>query len=697
MRKTGYVFVLMFVLMSSFVLADISISEPKKVYNLGDKININAGGLRGAEIGNFNINLVCGNKTVNLIRWPARDFSTDEDQDYSVSKILVSEDLEVANLTEILGKCQIILLLGEQIASTDIFTISNKVFVSASTNKKDYNPGEGILVNISAKKIDGHLLNGFAEVRGVTNFSEVVKDGFASGTFSTPNTTEAGIYFLSIYVYDVGQDGVLNKGFANISFSINQVVSSVVMSLSNDKVVPGKNLTVGVGVFDQSGKEIEGTVSAKIISPENKKTEVLIPTGDFNTFNFPINATAGVWKVVTMFEGVGREREFEVARASKMVFNINDSVLEIRCVGNWECNGSVDVLIGEENMKLELKMGVGDIRKFSLKAPQGKYKVIISNGKDSISQNVLLTGNAISVRDFKEGNVFKMYSAIWILLIVLLGVAGVILFKGSRNTRTLKNGKASKMGGNAGSVASKDISNVPPKIKSYIPSNLNSVSPPKTQESDAGNYRREDKTRVNLTRNDVGGAESTLVLKGEKYLSAIVALSVKNYATLGDNAKDALVKVIEETKELKGLVDWREDYVFIVFSPLITKTYKNEILASKTGFRILQSLNDYNKKFRDKIEFNLGVHTGELIASKVGDKLKYTSLGNTISLAKGIADSGVGKLLVSEDIRKKMFRDLKLIKAKEVGKNHTYEVLKIMDREANSAKLKDLLKRMGGG
>jgi len=104
-------------------------------------------------------------------------------------------------------------------------------------------------------------------------------------------------------------------------------------------------------------------------------------------------------------------------------------------------------------------------------------------------------------------------------------------------------------------------------------------------------------------------------------------------------------------------------------------------------------LNAYNKKFKDKIEFNLGVHVGELIASKVGGKLKYTSIGNTISLAKRISDSDSGKLIVSDEIRKKLLRDLKVVKAKEIGENQTFEVSEVKDRAGDKARLADLLKR----
>ena len=90
----------------------------------------------------------------------------------------------------------------------------------------------------------------------------------------------------------------------------------------------------------------------------------------------------------------------------------------------------------------------------------------------------------------------------------------------------------------------------------------------------------------------------------------------------------------------------------------------------------------------------MGIHSGDMISSKDKGKLKYTSIGNTVSLAKRISNLGEGKLFVSGDIRKKMVRDLKVVKDKEIGKIQIYEVKDIRNREADKAKLKDLLKRM---
>jgi hypothetical protein len=93
----------------NFSLAQLTISEPEEVYNLGDKLYVSLEGIRGSDEGNLNIDLVCNNQNYNLLRISARAFSKDRDQYYSIPyKTLTKEDLEINNLQEIVGTCKII-------------------------------------------------------------------------------------------------------------------------------------------------------------------------------------------------------------------------------------------------------------------------------------------------------------------------------------------------------------------------------------------------------------------------------------------------------------------------------------------------------------------------------------------------------------------------------------------------------------
>ena len=695
------------ILMSAGVFADISISEPNDVYNLGDRLYVNLDGLRGAENGNLDIDLSCGNSSINMVRIPARAFSQGEDQTYSIPyKILDLEDLGIFNLNDIIGTCQVIAKLAEDVASSKTFEISDDIDVDVSLDKTSYNPGENVVVRINAVKPNGALVSGFVEASNASSFSKAIEEGVVEEVFSVPETIEAGVYYLNVRAYDVGSVGVLNEGKGFASYVVNQVATSLVLSLSDVIATPGDNFSTGVGVFDQSGVEMEGNVFVKVVSPEGEESESVVSAGEFVLIDFLSNSSVGTWSIVSEFDGLVMEREFEMMSLQKVEFDFEEAVLVVRNVGNVLYNKSIDVNIGDDIMTLDLKIGVGEVRKFSLEAPIGNYEVVVGDGDYEISRNVLLTGNAISISDFRSGAIFKDYSFVWIFLIIILGSIGGVLFIRFRKTKTLgKEGNVFekfidkiKIGSRRpiaeGRALGKKVGDkIPAKVKSQMDDSLNfTKKSPAVQGLDVKNYSSEDKTMVDFTKKGTGSAESSLVLKGEKHMSGIVCLSIKNFESLGDVGKSGLRGIVEGSKG-KGLVDYRGEFIFVVFSPLVTRTYRNESLAVQCGMDILEGLKAYNKKFRDKVEFGIGVHAGDLIASKKGGSLKYTGIGNTISLAKRMSDVDNTKVVVSEVIRKKLLRKLKVVKGKEIGEKVTWVVSEVRDGSADAVRLKELLAR----
>ena len=721
--KKNVILGFLFIFLVQFVSAEIILSEPDAIYNLGDRLYVSVDGLVGTESGNLNINLVCGNSTTNLVKISGRAFSSEEPQLYSIPyKILDPVDLEIANISSILGSCQILASLGADASSTNTFEITNNVLVSASLNKSNYDPGEEIIVDVLAVKANGQNLEGFLDATNASSFNKAVVEGVVSESFFMPENSEAGTYYLTLSAYDMDNFGILNRGEVVISFEINTIPKEIILSLSDALVFPGGNFTFGTEILDQSGKSMQGAVSVKMVSPIGEESVYSVSSEEFKSVDFVFNSTPGTWEIFATFEDLIEMREFEMAEVQKVDLSFEDSVLVIENIGNSVYNKSINILIGNETTELNLTIGVGEIRKFVLNAPDGEYEVFVEDGETSINRQLLLTGNVISIDDFKNGMIAKNPTVVWVFLLVILLSSGIVMFFKFRKTKTLKHGKSFNLK-KGGGVTPKDIppvrtdfhsnkklgffgkklnflkskisSKVPKKIKSEASGSLNFTNKsPESQSLDNSNHHHEDNSMVDLTKKGASSAESSLVLKGNKYPSTMIAISLKNYSNITDFSKQELIKILETACGDKGLLDLRGDHIFIVFSPLMTRTYNNEILASNAGFKILKGLQNHNKKFKDKIKFNIGIHSGELISSKDANKLKYTGVGNVISFSKRISDSGENQLLVSENIRKKMLRDLKVTKVEPIGDNPIYSVSEIKNREANAAKLKDLLKRM---
>jgi len=697
MKKWFGILLLFTLLFSNGVLAEIIISEPEDVYNLGDRIYISADGVDGTKEGNFNINLICANNSINLVKIPARSFGSD--QAYSLPYVILDrQNLELEDLNGILGECQIKASVGDLESFTKTFVITKEIRVEAYLDDSVYKPGETATLKIDAVKANGEVVNGVLEVINGTEFSRDVKEGLATGEFKIPDTIEAGMYFLTAVVYDSDAQGKLNEGQTVVSYEVAQVPTTVVLSLSSEIVAPESEFTAGLSVFDQSGKEMTGTGFVKLISPLGKETEMSVNTGEYVSFNFPSDASAGEWRVLGIFGEIGEERTFSVSENEKVEFYFEDSILVVRNIGNVPyVNKNISIKVADKTENLFLNnLGINETRKFRVRGGDGLTDVEVGDGVSLFTGQVVLTGSAVTVKDLKEVGIFKSYSVVWIFLILILATIGYILFRKYRKTKTL--GET-----NSGNIFSRKVNNVKSSITSSLPSKVQSRfgstlhltnKSAHSQSLDEKSHISEDNTMIDLTNKRSGRAESTLVIKGEKYPTSVICLNVKNLESINPNSVSSLKKLIEDGAGEKGFIDWSQDHVFIIFSPISTKTYNNELLASKAAFKILKSLEAHNRRSRDKIEFNMAVHTGQLICSKEGSRLKYTGIGNTISFARKMADSDTGKLLVSDSIRKRMLRDLKVIRHAQIGENAVYSVTEIKNKEANEAKLKDLLGRM---
>jgi len=188
-----------------------------------------------------------------------------------------------------------------------------------------------------------------------------------------------------------------------------------------------------------------------------------------------------------------------------------------------------------------------------------------------------------------------------------------------------------------------------------------------------------------------GEAEQVLVLKGHKNRASIIALKIKN--KIGKIEKQSLEKAIEHVYNKKGAVYEQGDFIFIIFSPLMTRTAKNEVESAKAAEKIALVLKEHNKKFKDKIEFGIGINSGDVINKVENKKLKFTALGNFVVVAKRLAESSDQQVLVSKEAYERGISDIKAEKKKIAG-GEIYEVRKVIDYEKNQKFIKGFLERM---
>jgi hypothetical protein len=333
----------------------------------------------------------------------------------------------------------------------------------------------------------------------------------------------------------------------------------------------------------------------------------------------------------------------------------------IENVGNVLYNKTVSIKIGDSLKDVDVFLEVGKSQKYNLYAPNGEYLIEISGEEGSLlNGNAILTGKSIDVRKASEGmGQFTRYSIAWIFLILVLGFFAITIFK--------KNYKRSEK----------------LKIKR------------KKREEKKERIPEEKEIKNNSKKSIINSskiAELSLSIKGDMQAVSVVGLKIKNVTEIQSNKEayeETMKKMTLASEERKAYLYKNQDYIFFIFAPVITKTFKNEKSAVLLSQEIEKIFVEHNKKFNKKIDFGIAVNNGEIIAKISEGKLKFMSMKTLIPGTKKIAGEAKEDVLLSKTFNDKLDSSVKTEKF-----NEHYKVKEIIDRENNKAFLSSFLKRM---
>ncbi len=180
----------------------------------------------------------------------------------------------------------------------------------------------------------------------------------------------------------------------------------------------------------------------------------------------------------------------------------------------------------------------------------------------------------------------------------------------------------------------------------------------------------------------VGGvrqAEHAVSVNGQKEDAAIIAFKIKNMHELTKDQLNNIELLFNDVQGRKGVVYKTGDYLIVILTPSITKSFKNSKDAVKIAKSIEQKLIDYNKKFAKKLHFGIGMNYGNLVVEPTRDRLRFASVGNSLSLAKHIADLSQGEILISKEANAKMDAEVKTEKIAKEGID-LYAIKKMTER-----------------
>jgi hypothetical protein len=574
--------------------------------------------------------------------------------------------------------------LGSEIHTSPQFRISNSIFIEPSLSKNSYDPGETVKFTLIATKENGESYSGDIQI---SNFTEENRNYVGSEEISieTSEDIAPGRYRLDIEA----RDG-FNNGSTQINFNINQIPTKLSFGVNTLEVIPGESLTITGEVLDQVGNPMYGEIELEIRAQSGLITEDLFNSRETKELYFPYDYAPGELEIIATSGELRDEILLTVIAQPHLTYNLNESALTVTNKGNAIFQGDINISIGDIKKEVYLNLKPTASKRFILTAPSGDYEIIVG---DNPQGSTFLTGNAVSVKD-SETVFNSLKPLIWLIIIMILASVGLVLISKNQKTTDLKEKtdiKTSLMHKIVSKVRGKNAKKYTKKVSNTI---MLTNKNPGSLSIEEKNLVSEDKSMKDLTVANLKTAEQSLVLKGEKTKSTVAVLKIEDFNNLDANARKELDKLPELIKKNHPVMEQKQDGIYFIFHPQVTKTFKNEILAVKSAIAIKGFLDNHNKKFRNKINYGIGINSGDLITNLTRNKLKYTALENTIGFARKLASSKKFEILTTDEIRKKLLREITTEKAGLINKKIIYTIKSMKDLVRNQEKLKDILKRI---
>ncbi len=690
MKKSGLILI---VLLLSFVYfsimnvsAGIYFSQPQDVYNIGDSI-VNDVTVDPVEPGFLKLSLFCDGNSIQI-----------NPTSYYNGQAHIEFPLTSAWIQNLTGNCYLYgEFAGRSTGKSRDFKISKMLAITLDKNSFFVNPGESIIISGTAKRLNGQVVNGGVEVKIpllklATITSDSINDssnltgegisGFDSGVFygsvsngdfsvniTLPKNAPSGEYRVDVSAYEKQDNERTSEGLVMADLKVFQVLTNVKVALEKTNIDPGNNLRFTPILVDQTDNSIKDEVSV-IITDEKlyRVFEKIVNSGEAVDYNIPTNTSSGYYRVAVSKDNFTDSEIFYVNEKPLVSFELLNETLIVTNIGNVRYTKYFQIELNGKTFVKSLDLDLGEKKEFKLTG-DGQYNIKIGDGETQlIREGVSLTGHAVGVDNVGNNNSLLYTPIIWIFLILILGAGLLFLFR-----------------------------NIFKKKSFAYPFHRSEIS---KAEHNVEKERKmdENKVRVVIPVNElrkvvknVTQAEHVMELKGERSQVSVVALKIKN--KISEFAKTGLENSLSPGLQKRGAIYEYGDYIYVIFSSLITKKTKNEIDATRTAEAIADSLNDYNKKFSDKIEFGIAVNSGDVINKIEQGILKFTALGHTFISAKKLSEVSKGQVLLSREAYEKGMTEIKAERRVLQGLE-AYEVKSVVDYEKNKKFINSFLDRM---
>ncbi len=702
MRKLIFLFLIFAIFLSALASAEIFITQPKEIYNVGDVLSIDVSVKESHTVskGLLRISAVC----------PTNSTVFYANGDVSLAAYEKKQFTALWRIVGVSGKCHLKGEFESETANSNEFLITERIDVSLELSKQYLQPNEMLIIKGKATKANSIPAEGFAEI----SVSNIVKSQYVNvehGNFNLqinlPSNTPAAEYALQATVFEKNDWGeITNRGFAEGAFNVVSVPSKFELSINDEKFLPSQIVIIKASLYDQASQLIKENISIKIKDSRGMIADAIVTSGENLEYKLNQDAVPGEWQAEASILDFVAKRIIYVEKYEAVDISLEDDEMIVRNIGNVPYKKPLEIKFiddkGIEQTRVqEISLDVNEKAALKLSASEGIYSIEVSDKKFN---NVPLTGAvSASIKLEKSLGILMKYPMLSIFLFILFLVLLVILSQ-KASQGTLKVKSIPIRGIEKSVAASKPTIIKPIEAEPQAIAKLSLSKPSQTAE------RREKSGQIAIVPQAVypiRTAETALVLHGEKQKSSVLYFKAKNIPELQGRISALALEslknfadrtVVNAIESHNGAVHkLNNNEILAIFAPAL-RNFRHESAAVKAAAKIQAELKEHNRKLKARLDYGIGINSGELILN-LKRILQYTSTGKTIAIARRLAERASQETIISKDIYTRVMPE---VKAKSAGsvivgdeEIESYILEGISSgREAYSSYIHDVLRRI---
>jgi class 3 adenylate cyclase len=697
MRKLVFLFLIVAIFFSALVNAEIFISQPKEIYNLGDILSVDLSVKESHAVsdGLLQVSVVCHAKTFEKIFYANGNINLTANE--------LKQFTALWRISGISGKCHLEAEFESETADSQEFLITERIDVSLELSKQYLQPNEMLIIKGKAIKANSVPVEGFAEI----TVSDIVKSQYVNvehGNFNLqinlPSHIPVKDYSLQAAIFEKNDKGeITNKGFAEAAFNVVSVPSKLDLSINDEKFLPNQIVIVKASLYDQASEIIKENISIKIKDSKGMiAIDTLVTSGENLEYKLNQDAVPGEWQVEASIIGFTAKRIIYVEKYEAVDISLQDDEIIVKNIGNVPYRKPLEIKFiddkGIEQTRVqEISLDVNEKSTLKLSASDGIYRIEVSDKKFN---NVPLTGAvSASIKLEKSPGILMKYPLLSIFLFILFLVLLIILSQ-KATQRTVK-------------VKSIPTQRIEKSIAAAKPQEI--AKPILSKPSSSAKRQEKEKSGqvaiVPQAVYPIRTAETALVLHGQKQKSSVLYFKAKNIPELQGRISALALEslknfadrtVVNAIESYNGAVHKISDAeILAIFAPAL-RNFRHESAAVKAAARIESELKGHNRKLKARLDYGIGINSGEIILN-LKRILQYTSTGKTIAIARRLAERASQETIISKDIYTRVMPE---VKAKSAGsivvgdeeiESYILEGIS-SSREAYSSYIHDVLRRM---